>query len=130
MGNNQIKPGGLPHLGQTMLEGHQKEGSQRHDLPGHEEEHRIGGNHDQNHGRNHHVQEKPVRTQGGRVGVSLQISRCVQGAEQSQQAHGQQKKSSEGIQVEGQVTTRHPPGQRPGLRRIGTQTRQSRQQSR
>ena len=46
VGGDEVDPAGLPHLGALVLGGDQQERRERHDLPGEQEGHAVGGEHD------------------------------------------------------------------------------------
>ncbi len=95
MGRNQKHPAGVTHLRLFVLEGHEEVCSQRHDLPGHQEQ--DGGARDQHH---HHagdeeVEEEPRPAQRFLVTIGEQVVAAVDRRQSRQPQHRQQEERAE-----------------------------------
>ncbi len=107
------RPGG--RLGLLVLEHHQEERRQRHEFPGHEEQHAVARDHDDQHAGGQEIEEEPGRPQGPARGVGLQVGDPVHGG---QAAHQRGHRGEEGRQpVEADV--KGPERQRPGQAQVG-----------
>lgn len=124
MGEHQIEPGGPPHLGQAVIPGHQKKGTDRHQFPGREEQHRVGRGHHQQQRRHQQIEKKPVAAKGTVRGGMPQIRAGVEGTQGGEQADRQQEKSRQRVEAKHEAAT----GDRPGsAHTLGSSAEQHRQ---
>ena len=109
MRGDEVGHSGSAHHFLFVLEGHQEEGSDRHQLPSRQEEHTVARDHEKDHGEDEQVEESGGRRKRPVSEVVLQVAPSIDRAEARNREHAEKEEGSE--RVEGQVDLAE--GERP-----------------
>ncbi|OGR35911.1 MAG: hypothetical protein A2091_03695 [Desulfuromonadales bacterium GWD2_61_12] len=98
VGEDEVEPGGLAHLGLPVFKGDEEEGADGHDLPRRQKEDGIGGGDDQEQAGDEDIEEEPVGAEGRGARIILEIADGVNGTEEGEKGDGENEKSGQGIE--------------------------------
>ncbi len=110
---------GIPRFGLLMLEADQAVSRQRHNLPGHEEEERIGRTEHQRYGQQQGVMQ---RAQDANVLASVKAPRVaerINGHRHRQQRHDEHEESAQRVELDGELHIGNGAGPELKCRRAG-----------
>ena len=114
MPGDQVHPTGASHLGLVVLERYEHVGGERHNLPGHEEDHGSPGDQDEHHRRQQHVEKERRRARGAPGPVRPHIEEAVDAAERAHDQKRHQEEAGERIEPDFDGARRELPRNRDG----------------